>query len=263
MHDFRKLLSAKTRKANDAVRDRILAFQDMDKADMAAELLSASRTLIDSGLYDITGRSYMNWSNEEWAIYRNIPALAVCLDPKIELRAEEIEDPEALARARDGDYRETLSSLELTVCHKLFTETLGGPEDVKLAANFLHDPRGQWSALEIAADTVSPGTYPGRIVSSPKAPLTGYQLIATHGDHDRVEKYAENVEDLEDLYRVTVAKRQLEDLSEDDKRVLRQLQSWPERLDFDALSIQSVDGDILQQWEIVAQNEAEISDPSF
>ena len=75
--------------------------------------------------------------------------------------------------------------------------------------------------------------------------------------------YAENIEDLREPYRVAAAKRQTEELSQDEEKVLRRLRSWPERLDFDALSIQSVDGKVFEAME-VSISEAEIdAGPQF
>lgn len=253
MVDFRRLLSPKTRRASTVRLDHILAFQEMDRAAMAAELLSASRILIDSGLFPL-GPSEADFSNEEWALYRCIPALAICLDSNIELRKDEVAradgDWDPTVKVKAGDHGEIIRSLELIVCHKLFSNARNGSEEVMMAADFLHHQRGRWSAIEIAMDTVSPGMFPGRTRAATEAPLVGYQLIATYGDHDRVERYSENKEELEELFRVTAAKRQLEDLSDDEEQALRQLRSWPERLDFDALSLQSFDGEIMREMQV-------------
>lgn len=257
MVDFRKMLSPKTRRQSREGLDRILAFQEMDRRDMAAALLEARRSLVDSGLFELENpESYMDWRNDDWALYRNIPALAICLDPDITLRPDEMSGPDdewdPLIKVRSGDHGELLGSLELIMAHKLFDSARTGVEEVRMAANFLHDGRGRWSAMEVAVDTVSPGTFPGRIRAAAEAPLIGYQLIASHGDHDRVERFAENREDLEELFRVTSAKRLQEEISDSEEQVLRQLRSWPERLDFDALSLQSCDGEILKEMQVPA-----------
>lgn len=266
MVDFTKMLSPRTRRENKARLDRILAFQEMDRSEMAVELLSASRTLIDSGLFPLPG-SVSDFGNDDWALYRCIPAMAVCLDPDVDLRTCEIARPaegwDPLVRVKSGDHDEILRSLELIVCHRLFSNAQAGSEEVSMAADFLHHQRGRWSAIEIAMDTVSPGMFPGRTRAAMEAPLAGYQLIATYGDHDRVERYAENKEDLEELFRVTVAKRQGEDLSEDEEQALRHLRSWPERLDFDALSVQSVDGELLEMMKIPIHDAEKENEPEF
>lgn len=83
--------------------------------------------------------------------------------------------------------------------------------------------------------------------TAPGEPVSGFQLIGTYGDHDRVLRYVEKEEDLDQLYRVAAAKRLEEPLSREEELMLRDLRSWPERLDFDALSIQACDGTVLRE----------------
>lgn len=266
MVDFRKMLSPRTRRENKARLDRILAFQEMNRSEMAVELLSASRTLIESGLFPLPG-SVSDFGNDDWALYRCIPAMALCLDPDLELHAYEVARPaegwDPLVRVKSGDHDEILRSLELIVCHRLFSNAQAGSEEVNMAADFLHHQRGRWSAMEIAMDTVSPGMFPGRTRAAMEAPLGGYQLIASHGDHDRVERYSESKEDLDELFRVTVAKRQGEDLSEDEEQALRKLRSWPERLDFDALSLQTCEGEIFDEVHVMTSPRSQVTPDEF
>jgi len=260
MRDLRKNLSPKTRREAQVQLDRILEFQEMDTAAMASALLSASRCLIDSGMFN-PPLLERYWNDDDWALYRCIPALAVCLDPTVDLRPREEAshshgwDP--LTDVIMGEYDALFGTLDIMTARTLFREACFGDEDVRMAASFLHDRFGRWSAIKIAMDTVSPGTHPERVTAVAQEPLTGYQLISTYGEHDRVELYAENIEDLREPYRVAAAKRQTEDLSQDEEKVLRRLRSWPERLDFDALSIRSVDGKIFEAME-VSISEAEI-----
>ena len=249
MADFRKILSPKIRNLSKARLDRMLAFQEMDRPAMARSLLEASRILIDSNLLCDESQS-ARWDNREFLLYRCIPALAKRLDPAVELRADETPKPgDSWAPLFDINNDEVfLLSFEMALAHKeLFRVFQARSDKISLAANFLQAYLENGSAIEVAIDTLFPGKYPAREQPDTREPLQGVQLIGTFGKHDRVLCYARTEEELEDLFRVAVAKRQGEDLSEEDTMLLRNLRSWPERLDFEALSIQSCDGTMMRE----------------
>lgn len=251
MADFRKLLSPKTRAESEAHLERMLAFQDMDPEGMSAALLEANRTLVEAGPLK-PETAFNTWGDDEWMLYRCIPALAVCLDPEAELRDIETAKPEEgwdpAADARAGKPDGLIRSIELIVSRELFRRArLDRNPEVRAAANFLQAHHGQGCAIGLAVDVIEPGSYPDRVTPDTRPPLEGAQLIATHGDHDRVERYAEAAEDLGGIFEAAVAKRQREALSDEQSGMLRNLRSWPERLDFDALSIQACDGTVLRR----------------
>ena len=188
-------------------------------------------------------------------LYRCIPALAVCLYPEAELRDVETSKPEEgwdpAADARAGKTDVLIRSIELIISRELFHRArIDRNPDVRSAANFLQDHLGRLGrgcAIGVAVDVLVPGFYPDRVAPDTRPPLEGAQLIATHGDHDRVERYAGTAEDLEGIFQAALAKRQREELPDDQAELLRNLRSWPERLDFDALSIQACDGTVLRE----------------
>lgn len=257
--DFRKILSPKTRAEGKTHLERILAFQDMDRRGMAVTLLEASRTLVDAGPLK-PEHAFRQWGDDEWMLYRYIPALAVCLDPSIELRDVELPKPEEgwdpVTDARAGKTDSLFRSIELVVGRDLFFRArINLQAEVRLAASFLRDHHGRGSAICVAVDVLEPGFYPERQIPDTRAPLEGAQLIATHGDHDRVERYSEAAADLEGLFEAAVIKRQRGPLSNEQERRLRELRSWPERLDFDALSIQACDGTVLCEHRFTGEDE--------
>lgn len=246
MVDFRKLLSPKSR-AEIAVRREIaIEFQGKDAAGMAMALVQASRTLIDSGLFN----SDPTYSYDEWALYRCIPALARRLDPKLELRAEEIAKPDEmrdpLTWLEAGDDQKLLGSIGSILEHASLRRGNGGAKEARLACEFLLEYRSRGSAISVAIDTVCPGSFPVRVEADTRVPLTGFQLIATRGEHDRVLRYAEKEAELDDLFGAIVSARQGDELSDGEERLLRTLWAW-ERSDFEALSIQAFDGAVLRK----------------
>lgn len=257
--DFRKILSPKTRAEGNAHLERILAFQDMDRPHMAESLLEASRALVDAGPLK-PEHAFRQWGDDEWMLYRYIPALAFCLDPSVEMRDVELPKPEEgwdpVTDARAGKTDSLFRSIELVVGRDLFVRArIDLRAEVRLAARFLVDHHGRGSAIGVAVDVFEPGFYPERQTPDTRAPLEGAQLIATHGDHDRVERYSEAAADLEGLFAAAVIKRQRGQLSHDQERRLRELRSWPERLDFDALSIQACDGTVLCEKRFTGEDE--------
>lgn len=250
MPDFRKLQSPKSRAESKAWRDRMVAFQGMGRSEMAASLLVASRTLVDAGLA-MSDMAFFSWRSDDWMLNRCIPALALCLNPGVKLREDEIPRPvegwDPLSEVREGKFEGLLRSMELYLGEDLFRRARFADPDTRMAAQFLLPAPGRAGALGVAIDRIQPGLYPARVEPDTRAPLEGAQLIASHGDHDRVERYAETAAELEELFQAAVAKRTSRALGEDQEQILRQLRSWPERLDFDALSIQSCDGTVLQQ----------------
>lgn len=257
MADFRKLLSPKTRAERQAHLERMVAFQDMDPRGMSAALLEANRTLVEAG--PLKPESAFNtWGDDEWMLYRCIPALAVCLDPQAELRDVETAKPEEgwdpAADARAGKTEGLIRSVELIVSRELFRRArIDRNPEVRAAAKFLQPHHEEGFAIAVAVDVLEPGFYPDRATPDGRPPLEGAQLIATHGDHDRVERYAATAEDLEGLFEAAVARRRCGELSEDKSGLLRGLRSWPERLDFDALSIQACDGTILRRASFIPE----------
>ncbi|MBW3243265.1 hypothetical protein KUV57_11210 [Epibacterium sp. DP7N7-1] len=264
MHDFRKLLSPKTRAESEAHLERVLSFQDMDPQGMSAALLEANRTLVDAGPLK-PETAFNTWSDDEWMLYRCIPALAVCLDPEAELRDVEIAKPEEgwdpAADARAGKVDSLIRSIELIVSRDIFRRaSIDSNPEVSKAAKFLHSRYGQGSAIGVAVDVIKPGIYPDRLAPDTRPPLEGAQIIATHGNHDRVERYAKTEKELEQLFEAAVAKRQQEELSDDQSILLRNLRSWPVRLDFDVLSIQACDGTVLRRVSFIPEPDHSIPD---
>jgi len=256
MVDFRKLLSPKSR-AEIAVRqERAIEFQSKDPAGMAEALVEASRSLIDSGLFS----SDPTYSYDEWALYRCIPALAKRLDPRLEPRVDEIaksdEKRDPLTWLDEGDDRKLLSSIQSIIGNGSFMRSECGSKEVQAATEFLIRNRDRGSAISVAMDTVLPGSYPRRVEADTRDPLIGIQLVAKHGEHDRVLRYADSEAELDDVYRALVSSRQGEELSDDDERLVRGLRSW-ERMDFEALSIQAFDGTVLREQSFTAEKESE------
>ena len=257
--DFRKILSPKTRAEGKAHLERILAFQDMDRRNMAKSLLEASRTLVDAGPLK-PEHPFNKWGDDEWVLYRYIPALAVCLDPSVELRDVETPKPEErwdpVSDSRAGKPEGLFRSIELVFGRDLFLRArIDLQAEVRLAAKFLQDHHGRVSAIGVAVDVLEPGFCPGRQTPDTRPPLEGAQLVATHGDHDRVERYSEAAADLEGLFEAAAIKRQRGQLSSEQESRLHELRSWPERLDFDALSIQACDGTVLREQRFTVEDE--------
>ena len=254
MVDFRKMLSARARDEIAVRRERAMAFQALDPAGMAASLVAASRSLIDSGLFNTDP----TWSYDEWALHRCIPALAKRLDPELELRADEIAKPEEkrdpLTWLEAGDDQKLLSSITSILSHASFRRAEAGSEEVRIASDLLLEYRDRGSAISVAMDTVTPGQFPKRTEPDTRDPLPGVQLVATHGAYDRVLRYAESEAELDDVYRAVVAVRQGEELSDDDERLVRGLRSW-EQMDFGAISIQAFDGTVLREQSFTAEEE--------
>lgn len=255
--DFRKILSPKTRAEMRRKRERAVAFQELGRKEMAQELLQACRTLADSGLF----KGDMPWSSEEWAIYRCIPALARRLDPLVDLRPSEIakpgESPDPLTWLEGADDQRLHDVVRLIIDNERFSRAVKGPLEVRLAIELLLAFRDRGCAIAVAMDTVLPGSFPERIQLDDRPPLPGAQLIGTYGEHDRVLRYSENEGELEELFRVSSAMRLDEEVTDEDKGVARLLRSWPERLDFDALSIQAFDGTVLRERVFTAAGEPE------
>lgn len=249
MVDFRKLLSPKSRAEIAVRRERAIEFQAKDPAGMAGALVDASRTLVDSGLYR-TDEPKAHWSYDEWALLRVIPALAKRLDPNLDLRKTEIATPDEksdpVTWLDEGDDQKLLGFVKSIISHASFARSGGGSEDVRIATDLLLEYRDRGSAISVAMDTVLPGSFEARTEAETRDPLPGVQLIATHGEHDRVLRYAESDAELDDVYRALVSSRQGEELSDDDGRLVRGLRSW-ERMDFQALSIQAFDGTVLRE----------------
>ncbi|MBW3243264.1 hypothetical protein KUV57_11205 [Epibacterium sp. DP7N7-1] len=254
MVDFRKLLSPKSREEIAVRKERAIEFQAKDPSGMASALIEASRALIDSGLYN-TDPTY---SYDEWALYRCIPALAKRLDPDLEMRVDEIpksdEKRDPLTWIEDGDDQKLLSAIQSIIGNGSFARSRAGSKEVQAATEFLIENRDRGSALSVAIDTVCPGSYPKRTEANTRAPLPGVQLIATHGEYDKVLRYSEFEADLDDFYQALVLIRQGEELSDDDDRLVRGLRSW-ERMDFQSLSIQTWDGTVLREQSFAAEEE--------
>lgn len=257
MVDFRKLLSPKSRAEVAEQRNDCIAFQQQDAAGMAQSLVEASRKLIDSGLFKEDPR----WSYDEWMIYRCIPALAKRLDPNLELRSNELGDAKEKEDPLTSGLMESDEKLETAIASVLSYATLSragaGPKEVRRATDLLIGYRKMGSAVSVAMDTISPGSYPARVSPDRRPALTGVQLIASHGDHDRVMRYAETEEELDELYRAALAKRSGEELTDDEQLLCSSLRGWPERLDFDTLSIQTWDGEVLRACIFLAEETAE------
>lgn len=211
--------------------------------------LEARDTLVSSG----TLKAETDWSYDEWALHGCVPALAKRLDPSLGLQLRE-----DLISARDD--QDLLHSIQLVVPHTRFTQATESSDEARAAVEFLFGGRIHGGALALALDTIVPGYHPGRVKVDSRAPFSGVQLIGSYGDHDRVLCYAESEEKLDDLYQAAVAKRQCEDLSGEEVALLRELRCWPERLDFDALSIQDFDGTVISEQSFLHQ---EVSVPAM
>lgn len=256
--DFRKLTSPKTQAHLAAQRQSILKFQALDPKPMAAALLQASRQLIDSGCFS----SEPDFSHDEWALYRVIPAMARMLDPEVELRDTEIvkegERRDPLTWAGDADTKKlkrAVVSLHLESAVKsilqnasLSRATLGDQADED-AAELLVGDRRRACALSVAMDCISPGLYFSRVESDTRPPLTGAYLIATRPPgHDRVLRYRENVEDLEAFMATAIAIREGADLTDTQEQLKTELRQATRDIEAcTAISIQDFDGKILSE----------------
>lgn len=257
MVDFRKIISPKSRMEIQERRERRMAFQAQDRAGMAASLIASSRALADSGQF----HSSPDWSYDEWAIYRCIPALAKRLDPALELRADEIakseEKRDPLTWIEDGDDEKLLSSIKSIIANASFRRAYDGPETVKAAADALLDPRSQGCDIAVAMDTVIPGSFPKRTEADEREPLPGVQLIASYSSgYDQVIQYAEAEAELEQGFRVAESLRLGEELSEEDEAYAQRMRRVSiSKLDFETLSIQAYDGTVLREREFTAEPE--------
>lgn len=255
MVDFRKLISAKSRQRF-AAREAILArFEEAVPAGKAAQLLEASRTLIDSGRFKTDQR----YSYDEWALYRVIPALARGLaGPGLELRETEIAKPEEKADPitwlgdKSHDHLERLETATRSILANSALRRAGSENDdpVAEAAQFLIG-RPHHCAISVALDCLRPGTFPKRVAdeAEEKPDLTGFQLIESRpSGHDKVLHYAEDEADLEGMLRVATAIRSGEEISEDDKPIEHALTRWFSTIQTcDALSIQKWTGEMRRE----------------
>ncbi len=257
MYDFRKLISAKSRSRHDAVRQRMIDFQNMTPDEMAGALLECSRCLIDSGLFQHDPQ----WSYDEWAIYRCIPALAKRLDPSVELRSSEIPKDEErldpLTWIEEGDDQKLLSSIVSIIKNVSLMRAMAdyAPNDVKDAAEIIILHRSDACALSVAMDTVIPGSFPKRVKPDLRAALDGYQVIAScnskpEAEHDVVMCYEDELDVAKEKFRVLGDYVQGEELSDEDKVLLGSMDRIRYRRSVSELSLQRWSGEKLMELDL-------------
>lgn len=246
--DFRQLISPKSQVSLAAERQSMIEFQALAPKPMAAALLQASRQLIDSGRFS----SEHDYSYDEWALYRVIPAMARMLDPEVELRETEIakedERRDPLTWVADADVDKIKSSVDSLISHASLRRAELGSQADKDAAELLLGNRRQ-CAMSVAMDRILPGSYPARAKPDTRAPLTGRYLIATSpSGRDGVLRYSEAVEELEDMMQTAIAIREGRELTDDEERLKMRLHHVTADLaDCTSISIQDFDGKILSE----------------
>jgi hypothetical protein len=253
MVDFRKLTSPRARLENQRLRDAIKACESMSNTDMARELLTHSRTLIDSGAFSTDQR----WSYDEWALYRVIPELALKLDPTVELR--DTENPSSEEKAdwvtylRDQPAHALHSAILSIVNNCQLGRAHNKGTDARFAADVLLANRH--NAFKIAAGRVFPGLYPKNEDHVEKPDLNGFFVIARDGDdHDSVMQYCDTMAEAQKYYDVAVAHFTGEDYDKSDP-AWGTMFSIRMKQEFDHVSIQDWGGNAVQTTDLAAHRE--------
>ncbi|NDV50361.1 hypothetical protein [Salipiger sp. PrR003] len=258
---LRKVISPKTHREMADTSDVLITFQEQSKEAMAEELLRLTRTLIDSGLFEIDHkRSY-----DEWLLLRVAPAIAKCLNPEIELRQEEIAtleeaEEDHVTFIADGDTDKMAEAAKSIMRNYSLMRAAkpGVPDDIRRACDILIRPRP--NALSIAVDTVKPGSYPNRAEKDDREPLPGIFVIATdEHEHDHVVEYRDEMVEAERDFDLAIAHRAGEELSREDMsyaRALANRASEITREDIVAFTLQDGNGDYLREHKLEIQADA-------
>ena len=254
--DFRKLLSPKSRAEIAERRAQVLAFQTLSPLEMAEELMTHVRSLRGSGQFS----NDPHYSYDEAALYRVAPELARVLDPDFELDEAEHPAPE---EARDkvtylrGQGPDKLRSFVASIlAHGSFerAQRAGRYSEIARKADLAF---GRCPSLfSIAADTAFPGIAPVREAPEERAPLPGFQVIASFDSgYDKSLHYTEDRDLAERSLDVAEAYFGSSEVDDGDLDHLEKM-----RLRFDTttparVSLQTYEGAILDERVIAAEPE--------
>lgn len=258
MLDGRKISPPSSQRARAEIRNRILAFQELDRAGMAEALLDAKRALIEAGVLSSDSED----KDAHWGLSKTITSLAVRLDPDVALK--DGEEP------YEGHSDERLADHVLFAISHCYMDLFSDPDpDISALHDFLitDDMTGKpINALTVAIDTISPGRHPQREVVDDRAPLEGLYVIGRDGHQDSVLLYRDDHEEAQQAFRAACAMQEGEEVADSDKEMRRILgKMWLNRR-FSEIELQNVDGEILDEWrfpkpeqEVIHNEEDELS----